>query len=397
MLIAPYGNELVDRYVSAETLEKELSTTNHLTVTLNGGDLINLANLAGGGYSPLNGFMTENQYKGVIDDCTLPSGQHWTIPILLHVEDHLAEKLEGKEALALKDEAGITVAMIEVASVFRIDPDAYAQKVFATRDDAHPGVKVLGTKSRTCIGGVVRVAEGAIARKRYERRPEETRKILEATGKKNLVAFSTRNICHLGHEHLHTISLEVMDILGVFVITGADVKGNFLPDVIFDTYEHLLERYYPEEKLFLNNLRIPPFFAGPKEAFLQATVLQNHGFNHFIVGRDHAGAGGYYDKYAAQEIFDELSGLDIDIMRVSEQRYCNVCRKITTERSCRHGGDDVDKYNGRDVRRLLAEKEYHELEHFLRPDVQEIIVKLCQTKVDVEGDYSFDERRIFIT
>ena len=177
---------------------------------------------------------------------------------------------------------------------------------------------------------------------------------MKASGSQSACAFSTRNICHLGHEHLHGIALEITDVLGINVITGPRLSGTFKHDVVFDTYEYLIENVYPERNVFLNNLRIPATLAGPKEAFLQAIMLQNLGFTHFIVGRDHAGIADFYGKYDAQNLLKKATDLQINILAISEPRYCNICSKITTERACKHH-NSVETINGRDIRRYLQE------------------------------------------
>jgi sulfate adenylyltransferase len=144
-------------------------------------------------------------------------------------------------------------------------------------------------------------------------------------------------------------------------------------------------------------MRLPPIYAGPKEAFLQATVLQNLGFTQFIVGRDHAGVGSYYERYGSQKIFRELAGLDIQVLPISEPRWCRMCNKITTELSCRHGGNDVRTLNGRDVRRFLLEKRYAELETILRPELQALVTSMFETEANLAGSELAirEPRRIF--
>ena len=242
-----------------------------------------------------------------------------------------------------------------------------------TSDDAHPGAARVQAQSRYCIGGPVTVSPSSIPSERFENTPAQLRDRLARSGADRFAAFSTRNICHRGHEYQHRIALDETGFLGVHVITGATVQGSFLSDVVLDTYEMLLEDIYPPGKTLLNNLRLPPIYAGPKEAFLQATVLQNMGFTHFIVGRDHAGVGDYYGRYASQEIFARGSTLDISVMALPEPQYCGHCDDIVTEDICRRP-ESLAKLNGRDIRRMLAENRYDELTELLRPEIRDLIV-----------------------
>jgi sulfate adenylyltransferase len=75
-------------------------------------------------------------------------------------------------------------------------------------------------------------------------------------------------------------------------------------------------------------------YAGPKEAVFHALVRKNFGATHFLVGRDHAGVGEFYDPYAAHRIFDLLPPLGIEIVRVGAVFYCPSCGGIASERTC---------------------------------------------------------------
>ena len=384
MLIPPYGGVLINRIVPDEQWREPIAGAGRKAMVLSHDDLIHLFNIASGCYSPLTGFMTEQEYQQVIHQNKLPLGLDWTIPILLHVETLRADELSPGTTLVLLAADLKAIGTITIESVFSVDKEAYCTRVFGTTSSEHPGVQDVSRKSGLCVGGPVSVAASGLPDLRYYRRPVENRAWLESTRGKSFTAFSTRNVCHLGHEYLHTLALEVTDVLGINVITGAQVKGSFLPDVIFDTYEHLINHYYPAGRVFLNNLRIPPIYGGPKEAFLQATILQNLGFTHFIVGRDHAGIGSFYARYASQQIFEQLTALAIQIMPISEPRFCSVCQRISTERSCRHRDQEIRELNGKDVRRFLLEKRYNELEKLLPAGLRSFLIEMFEERVDIK-------------
>ena len=330
----PYGGTLVDRTAMPAEVENRAAVAS-CGVTLDAAQKIHLRNIATGAYSPLTGFMSEREYDAVVADGRLPSGLGWKVPVLLHVEKKVLEEIETGTEIALTDPVSGTLGTMTVESRFEIDPVSYCIAVMGTSDTAHPGAARVQAQSRYCIGGPVTVSRTSVPPERFENTPAQVRDRLMHAGSDKFTAFSTRNICHRGHEYQHRIALDETGFLGVHVITGATVRGSFLSDVVLDTYDMLLEDVYPPGKTLLNNLRLPPIYAGPKEAFLQATVLQNMGFTHFIVGRDHAGVGDYYGRYASQEIFAQGSTLDIAVMALPEPQYCRHCDDIVTEEICR--------------------------------------------------------------
>ena len=386
-MIAPYGGELIDRVISNQAFDERFDSSRGVRVRLGQNDLTNLTNLALGHYSPLVGFMTEEEYSGVLNDLCLPQGElNWTVPIILSVEEHKKEEITSGQAILLEDEQGEVVGALQVSDVFKIDLRDHAEKVFQTTNEEHPGVQNVFRMIPYCVGGEVFVPERGIPNYRSFKSPKQNRAWLEERGLRQVTAFSTRNICHVGHEYLHTIGLEISDVLGINVITGTQLKGSFLPEVVFDTYEYLIDCFYPPERVFLNNLRMPPFYAGPKEAFLQAVMLQNLGFSHFIVGRDHAGVGNFYPRYGSQEIFEELNLVDIQILPISEPRYCSVCEKVTTEKSCRHSGSQIRELNGTDVRRYLLERRYADLRYILRKELQDFVTRMAEQQAEFDGN-----------
>ena len=371
-LSPPYGGTLVDRTAMPAEVERRVAAAAY-SVTLSAAQRIHLKNIATGCYSPLAGFMNEREYNAVLTDGKLPGGLDWKVPVLLQVEKTAMETIETGAEIALNDPEFGTLGAMTVESRFEVDPGAYCDAVMGTNDRKHPGAARIQAQSRYCIGGQVTISRSAVPAERREKAPAQIRDHLVRSGAEKFAAFSTRNIPHRGHEYQHRIALEEVGFLGIHVITGATVPGSFLSDVVLDTYEMLIEKVYPHGTTSLNNLRLAPIYAGPNEAFLQATVLQNMGFTHFIVGRDHAGVGDYYGRYASQEIFARGSTLDISVMALPEPQYCGHCDDIVTEDIC-HRPEFLAKLNGRDVRRMLAENRDDELTELLRPEIRDLIV-----------------------
>ena len=83
-------------------------------------------------------------------------------------------------------------------------------------------------------------------------------------------------------------------------------------------------------------------YAGPREAVFHAIVRKNLGCTHHMFGRDHAGVGSHYGRYAAHEIFDTLPDLGIKSVLTLEWWYCPACESVAYEGICGHPGSKQD-------------------------------------------------------
>jgi sulfate adenylyltransferase len=103
-----------------------------------------------------------------------------------------------------------------------------------------------------------------------------------------------------------------------------------------DAYRVLIEHYYLRDSVALSVLRTRMWYVGPREAIHHAIVRKNFGATHFIVGRDHAGVGDYYDPYDAWKIFEEYPDLGIIPLFIREAFYCKKCGRMVNEKICPH-------------------------------------------------------------
>jgi len=170
-----------------------------------------------------------------------------------------------------------------------------------------------------------------------EKTPEEVRAFFRQRGWRKVVAFQTRNAPHRAHEYLIRLGLELADGVLVHPILGAKKPDDFPTEVIVEAYQALIRDFLPQERVAFFGLATPMRYAGPKEAVFHALVRKNFGATHFLVGRDHAGVGDFYDPYAAHRIFDRLPPLGIEIVKVGAVFHCPLCGGIASERTCPEG------------------------------------------------------------
>jgi len=365
-LIEPHGGKLVDR-----TGPRPDGVDRLEQVPLTSRELSDLDMLANGALSPLEGFMAQHDYERVVEEMRLDRGLPWALPVCLAVDT----PPKGDE-VALTDESGRALAVLEVDDTFEYDREREAERCFRTTDEAHPGVARLYAQKPLYLAGRVTVFERAEpAFPELALDPSGTRGAFAERGWGRVVGFQTRNPIHRAHEYLTKVALETVDGLLIHPLVG-DTKSDDVPAATrVECYRVLVDGYYPEARVVVSAFPAAMRYAGPREAIWHALCRKNYGCSHFIVGRDHAGVGDYYGTYDAQLIFDEFEPheLGIEPMFFEHAFFCRVCGQMATPKTCPHGADDHVFLSGTKVRELLANGELPPAE-FSRPEVAEVLV-----------------------
>ncbi len=364
-LIRPHGGSLVDR--TGDRVAGDLPQ-----VTLTSRELSDLDMLAVGALSPLEGFMSREDYESVVENMRLANGLPWALPVCLAVDD-----APSGDVVELVDEAGTAYATLEVDEVFDYDKEREAERCFRTTEDEHPGVARLYAQKPKYLAGRVTVFNRATPPfPELALDPEETRARFAERGWKRVVGFQTRNPIHRAHEYLTKTALETVDGLLIHPLVG-DTKGDDVPAATrVACYDVLVRNYYPADRVQVAAFPAAMRYAGPREAIWHAICRKNYGCSHFIVGRDHAGVGSYYGTYDAQLIFDEFEPheLDIEPMFFEHSFWCKVCGSMASAKTCPHGGDDHVFLSGTKVREMLGNGEMPPVE-FSRPEVAEVLIE----------------------
>ncbi len=378
-MIHPHGGRLVDRTAAGPDRERLAGEAGRMPqIALNQRELADLEMIACGAMSPLEGFMAESDYRSVVDSMRLANGMVWAIPVVLSAKTDEHAKLTAGAEVALVDEAGRVLAVMEVSARYEVDHDYEAQMVLRTTDDGHPGVQYLKTISNVYLGGKVHMVRRAEHRDfvRYRLEPKETRVLFATKGWNRIAAFQTRNPIHRAHEYLQKCALEVCDGLLIHPLVGETKADDIPADVRMACYEELIEKYYPRDRVVLSVFPAAMRYAGPREAIFHALIRKNYGCTHFIVGRDHAGVGDYYGTYDAHAIFGEFEPDEIGITPLffDHAFYCTRCGNMASMKTCPHGNEDHVFLSGTKVRAMLSEGELPPAE-FTRPEVAAILAE----------------------
>jgi len=367
-LIRPHGGGLVDctgeRPHDVESLESVRLTSREL--------LSDLDMLACGALSPLTGFMSRSDYESVVESMRLASGLPWALPVCLAVSE-----LPKGDRVALADESGRAVAVLEVEEAFGYHKEREAERCYRTTDAEHPGVARLYAQHDTYLAGRVTVFERqAPPFPVLAKDPAETRELFAERGWKRVVGFQTRNPIHRAHEYLTKCALETVDGLLIHPLVGETKSDDVPAEVRVKAYDVLVEGYYPPGRVVVSAFPAAMRYAGPREAIWHAVCRKNYGCSHFIVGRDHAGVGSYYGTYDAQLIFDEFEPheLDIEPMFFEHSFWCRPCGQMASAKTCPHPVEDHVHLSGTKVREMLGAGDLPPVE-FSRPEVAAVLIE----------------------
>src|SRR5438128_9127135 len=260
-LIAPHGGRLVDRTGprpdGVERLEQ---------VPLTSRELSDLDMLASGALSPLEGFMGRNDYERVVEEMRLERGLPWALPVCLAID----LPPHGDE-VALTDEDGRALAVLEVDDVYEYDREREAERCFRTTDEAHPGVARMYAQKPLHLAGRVTVFERLEpAFPELALDPLDTRRAFDERGWRRVVGFQTRNPIHRAHEYLTKVALETVDGLLIHPLVGETKSDDVPAETRVECYRVLVDGYYPAARVLVAAFPAAMRYAGPREAIWHA-------------------------------------------------------------------------------------------------------------------------------
>ncbi|RQM06637.1 hypothetical protein DH86_00001279 [Scytalidium sp. 3C] len=323
----PHGGELKDLIArDAPRRDQLVAEAESLpAVVLTERQLCDLELILSGGFSPLEGFMNEKDYNGVVEKNRLADGNLFSMPITLDVDQEQINELNIKPGarVTLRDfRDDRNLAIITVDDVYKPNKAKEAKEVFGGDED-HPAVKYLyKTAKEFYVGGkldaINRLEHYDYVALRYT--PAELRLHFDKLGWQKVVAFQTRNPMHRAHRELTVRAARARQAnVLIHPVVGLTKPGDIDHFTRVRVYQALLPRY-PNGMAVLGLLPLAMRMGGPREAIWHAIIRKNYGATHFIVGRDHAGPGknskgeefyGPYDaQYAVEKYKDEL-GIEV--------------------------------------------------------------------------------------
>jgi sulfate adenylyltransferase len=375
-LISPHGSdELKILLLSGKEKEEELKRAEKLPkLVMSSRETGDLIMLGIGGFTPLDGFMGYDNWKGVCTDMKMTDGLFWPIPITLS-HDKKIEK--GTDLCLISGETNEVMGTMKVTESYQIDKEFECKHVFTTTDPEHPGVKMVMEQKDWNIAGPVKVLSESYFPEEFKgiyQRPAESRKIFEEKGWRTIAALQLRNPMHRSHEYLAKIAIEVSDGLYIHQLVGGLKPGDIPADVRVKCINTLVDNYFLKERVVCGGYPLDMRYAGPREGLLHGLFRQNFGCTHMIIGRDHAGVGNYYGPFDAQEAYFKLwdGALKCKMLPIDWTFWCYKCGGMASMKTCPHPKEDRLFLSGTALRKGLSEGGDIPAE-FSRPEVLAVL------------------------
>jgi len=267
-----------------------------------------------GSFSPLDRFMTESDYDSVLKNLRLSSGELFSLPIVLDVDEQFADQLSHGEKILLREKEGFKIAYMNIESIWKPDFVQEAKLVYGTADNSHPAVNYMfDIGNKIYVGGKIEkiAMPNHYDYRQYRFPPGDVRSKFKENKWDRIVAFQTRNPLHRAHVEMTLTSMKELDAnLFLHPVVGLTKPGDVDHYTRVRCYEHVIKKY-PRNSAILGLLPLAMRMGGPREALLHALIRKNYGCTHLIVGRDHAGPGNdgngtpFYGPYDAQELLKQ--------------------------------------------------------------------------------------------
>ena len=375
-MIQPHGGTLINKELPKIEKERILEQVDEFEkIQVDSETWKVIKNIVFGVFSPLEGFMNENDTLHVLDHMYLESNIAWPFPIVLDVSEEKANKISVDDGVIITDFSNTPIALMNVNDIYSYDKKYFVEQVYGTLDMHHPGIEQVFNQKEKLIGGeIFLINELPPTFPELDLKPLETRVLFKEKKWDRVVAFQTRNPPHLGHEYVQKAGLTYVDGLFINPVIGKKKEGDFLDEIIIETYKVLIKEYYPKDRVVLSTFETEMKYAGPKEAIFHAIARKNFGCDHIIIGRDHAGVGKFYGPYDAHKIFEQFPDLGIEPIFFRSFSRCKKCDAVVNDKICPHPPENHIFFSGTDIRDiLLSGKE--PTPDIMRPEVSKIILK----------------------
>jgi len=338
--------------------------------------LLEITNLKFGVFYPIKDFISNKDFKSIIEDYHLYNNAFFPIPILFSIFKKDYEKIKKIDQLKIFFFNNF-VCNLNIKSIYKINKSKYFYKIFRTKNYSHPGLHNFVNSGNYYIDGKIGNFNHDILKKINFFKPSEIKKKIKRNNLKTIAGFHTRNAPHRAHEWIHQFGLKNCEGLLIQPLIGQFRSTEYNEKIIIKTNKYLIDNFYSKQKVFFSVLNTYPRYAGPREALLHAIIRRNFGCTHFLVGGDHAGVGKFYKKYESQKIcLNYEKQLNIKILAFKEPYLCNHCKNIINSKclSCKNKKVSKTNIRGQYLRSFIA-KNKKIPEEFMRKEISSLLSK----------------------
>lgn len=337
----PHGGELINRILVGDERKKELAKAEKYTkLSLDLIEMNDLELIATGAYSPLTGFMGQEDYLSVLKRNYLNNGVLWTVPITLKVPAKTANNIKINNWIALTEKDGKILATMHVTDLFELDKELEIQLLYQAKRVRQAEMEHLYQNREIAIGGDIFLLNrpGYVKASPFRLDPAGVRQKFDDLGWKRIVSFQSPNPISHSQDSIEKFALDIVDGLLWLPQLGEAKIGKLMLKKKLEYQQEMIEYYYPPERIVLNYLPWISRQAGPREAVLEALVRKNYGCTHYIVAEKQYRIYNFYNIMDFRRIFEEIPVDDLGITPIfaEETFYCRKCGKVVTAQICPH-------------------------------------------------------------
>ena len=327
--------------------------------------LCDLELILSGGFAPLTGFLSKDDYLSVVSRMRLSNGVLWPIPIVLDVEG--IENFSVGQKVLLCDLSEKPVATLLVESIYQPDRRKESRQVYGTDSMDHFGVKYLFERTNEYyVGGKVEKL-GTIEHYDYRnlrKTPRQLKKYFKKKGWEKVIGFQTRNPIHQAHFWMIKKAAEKENAQVLIHPSVGETKDGDIDYITRVKCYKIIQKKYAKDFATLSLLPLAMRMAGPREAVLHAIIRKNFGCTHFIVGRSHADPGTdrngnlFYEPFEAQKIVQKYAEeIGIKIITFNEMAYDEKKKQYVEVSAKNKDSKTIKRISGTQFRRMLREDE----------------------------------------
>lgn len=361
--IPPYGGKLCDLVLSQDEAENlKLEAAKYPSITLTQRQVCDLEMLLNGAYSPLTGFMNEEEYDSVIKDMRLVNGLLWPMPVIFDAPESFIKEhdITNSSKISLQDDEGFMLAVLTVQSTWTPDKDHEAEQVYGTTSQEHPGVAYLKERTHSVyVGGDiqgVQLPEYYVFGS-YRRTPLKQREQFTKKGWRKVIAYQTSKVIHRLHKELLVKEAKEHQ---AHILIHPSIGSTKPGDTHYYTRIHCYEaalKYFSDQIAMLSIMPLSMRMAGARESLWYGIIHQNYGCTHFIVGPNHASPPQNEDaeySYDAQALISKYQKeLEIKMIPVEEYKYYPTKESFSPASKDKETGISGLRFSERKIREHL--------------------------------------------